>query len=281
MICKRLQPSLELRDYIKEYLTIHLVFENTSVPIPAKAYPVNPEEGIRFLVRGSLFSESPELGTAEKRPTVSIFGQPNSRQNLFVSHEYLMIHVRFQPGGLFKLLRIPMTELVHQNFDAELIIGKEIKEVQEQLAEAGNYDFMLTILNNYFQNKVKQIRNISQPIDKIGQMILENPQRFNLEKTASQACLSVRQFEKRFTQQIGITPKYYARICRFNQAYELKELQPKLDWLSVAIQTGYNDYQHLVKDFKQFAGTTPNALIQESLNNPERILKIASDFRGV
>lgn len=281
MICKRIQPSIELRNFIKEYLTLHLVFGNTSVPPPVKAYPVNPEEGIRFLVRGSLFSESPELGTAEKRFLITIFGQPISRQNLYVSHEYLMIHVRFQPGGLFRLLRISMTELVHQNFDAELILGKEIKEVLEQLAGSTSYDAMLVILNNYFLKKISQINSNIQPIDKIGQLILENPQDFNLEETARQACLSHRQFEKRFTQQIGITPKYFARICRFNQAYELKEHQPNIDWLTVAIHTGYNDYQHLVKDFKQFAWTTPNTLIQESLNNPERTLNIASDFRGV
>lgn len=280
MICKRILPSNELKDFIKEYLTIHYVFETDSI-VPPKAYPVNPEEGIRFLVKGSLFSECPDLGTYEKRPTVTIFGQPNSRQNLFTTPEYLMIHARFQPGGLFKLLRIPMTELVNQNFDAELILGQQLQEVQEQLAEAESYDAMIMILNNYFEKKVRQLKNQSQPIDKIGQLILENPQNFNLERIAKAACLSHRQFEIRFAQQIGITPKYYARICRFYQAYELKEYNPNLDWLSVAVHTGYNDYQHLVKDFKQFSGTTPNALIQESLNNPERRFKVSINFRGV
>lgn len=281
MICKRILPILELRDFIKEYLTMHLLFDNKLVVPPPKAYPVNPEEGIRFLVRGTLFSENPESGITEKRPTVTIFGQPNSRQNLYVSHEYLMIHIRFQPGGLFKLLRIPMTQLVHQNFEADLILGREINEVQEQLTEAKSYDDMLALLNRYFLKKISQIKDISHPIDKIGQLILNKPQDFKLEKTAKEACLSHTQFEKRFAQTIGITPKYYARICRFYQAYELKEYRPQLDWLSVAVETGYNDYQHLVKDFKQFAGTTPNALIQESLNNPERRFNISSNFRGV
>jgi AraC-like DNA-binding protein len=280
MICKRILPSHELKDFIKEYLTIHYVFEPDTI-VPPKAYPVNPEEGIRFLVKGSLFSESPDFATYEKRPTVTLFGQPNCRQNLFTTPEYLMIHTRFQPGGLFKLLKIPMTELVNQNFDAELVLGIEIKEVQEQLSEAESYDAMIMILNNYFQKKVEQLKKQSQPIDKIGQLILENPQNFNLEKIAKEACLSHRQFEIRFAQQVGITPKYYARICRFYQAYELKEYKPKLDWLSVAVHTGYNDYQHLVKDFKQFSGTTPNALIQESLNNPERRFNVSDQFRGV
>lgn len=278
MICKKILPSPALRDYIREYLTIHLVFEDKVVPPPAKAYPANPEEGIRFLVRGTLFSEDPETGTLEKRPTISIFGQPKSRQNLYVSREYLMIHVRFQPGSLFKLLRLPMTELFHRNFDAELILGREITEIQEQLAACVHYGAMLSILNNYFESKVLHLRNNIQPIDKVALLILKNPQEFNLEKTAKDACLSYRQFEKRFAQLIGITPKYYARICRFYQAYELKEIQPKLDWLSVAIRTGYNDYQHLVKDFKQFAGSTPNALLKDALSNPERQVNMPSDL---
>ena len=278
MICECILPSLDLRDFIREYLTIHLVFENKKVPPPAKAYPVNPEEGIRFIVRGSLISEDPESGTREQRPTISIFGQPKSRENLYISYEYLMIHVRFQPGGLFKLLRIPMTELIHQNYDAELIIGKEIREVQEQLTELRSYDQMLAILNNYFRKKLSNLDCKSTPIDKIGGFIFNRPRDFDLKKTANDACLSFRQFEKRFTQRIGLTPKYYARVCRFYKAYELKQLHSYLDWLSIALRTGYNDYQHMVKDFKQFAGTTPTTLIKESLNNPERRFDVASNF---
>lgn len=40
---------------------------------------------------------------------------------------------------------------------------------------------------------------------------------------------------------MGIAPKLYARIVRFDQAFRLKERQPELDWLVVAVQTGYYD----------------------------------------
>jgi hypothetical protein len=54
-----------------------------------------------------------------------------------------------------------------------------------------------------------------------------------------------------------------------------------MDWLSVAIRIGYNDYQHLVKDFKQFSNRTPNMLLRECLNNPERGFNFAAEFKGV
>ncbi|QHV95695.1 helix-turn-helix domain-containing protein [Spirosoma endbachense] len=282
MICKRIKPASFVGNYVKEYLLLHMAFDPT-VAAPVKAYPTNPEEGITFQILGNLFAESPELKSGNKPAKTYVFGQPDSRQNFHLPHEFKMVHVRFQPGGLFHLARIPMNELVHQQIDAEVIFGSAIKEVNDRLANAPDYESIPPILDTFFARKIAQIKHTSRPIDQIGRLILANPQRFNLAWVADQACLSVRQFENLFVRQIGITPKYYARICRFYQAYELKEFYPDLDWLSVAIQTGYTDYQHLVKDFKQFAGTAPNALIRESNQNPERRLKIADTFhfRGV
>lgn len=267
------------RNYIKKYLILHIVFDN-SIKIPQKSYPVNPEEGLLFIVKGELNSETPELNMVIKRPQISIFGLPSHRQNLIISPEYLMILVRFHPGGLFKLLGIPMNELIHNYVDAELVFGQKIKLVNEQLAGAKSYQFMLDVLNTFFSLKLRKIEKNEHPLDKIGKLILSNPKNFKLETFAGEACLSHRQFEKRFIQQIGITPKYFARICRFYTAYELKELNPNMTWFSIAIKSGYNDYQHLAKDFKEFSGVLPNTFIQECLNNPERVLNISNNFIG-
>ena len=281
MICKRILPCTELRYLIREYLVAEFTFKDISKLPPLRAYPANPEEGIRFLIRGKLFTNNPATGITSETPTISIIGQPTVRQNLQITHEYLMMYVRFQPGSLFKLFHIPMTMLTDQHIDAAAILGKEITAFYEQLGSCNSYDTMVSVLDNYFLKKISRLKNNSQPVDGIGRMILQNPQGFNLEKTAKEACLSYRQFEKRFEQLAGITPKYYARICRFYQAFELKENNPKLDWLSIAVRTGYNDYQHLVKDFKEFAGTTPKVLIQQSLNSPSRMFPSTSEFRGI
>ncbi|MFN8353972.1 MAG: AraC family transcriptional regulator [Spirosomataceae bacterium] len=279
MICQRVAPALPLRQYIKEYLVLHTKFPEGIKPV--KAYPVNPEEGMTFVIRGTKTAETIETSEFKTRPKTSIFGLPTSRQNLHLPPEYMMVHVRFQPGAIHKLLRIPMYELLHQYIEAQLILGNEINEVEDRLANACTYDELPLILDQYFSKKVSQIKFGFEPIERIGTMILTNPQGFSLEKTSNNACLSFRQFEKRFERQVGVTPKYFARICRFFQAYTLKEEKSQLDWLSVALHTGYNDYQHLVKDFKHFAGVTPNILLQESNLNPERRLELNPGFYGL
>jgi transcriptional regulator GlxA family with amidase domain len=56
-------------------------------------------------------------------------------------------------------------------------------------------------------------------------------------------------------------PKLYGRSVRFDRAFRLKERQPGLDWLDVALACGYYDYRHLVRDFREFSGVTSPALL--------------------
>lgn len=281
MICKRIKPSPFVSQFIKEYLLVHLIFNEQEIA-PVKAYPINPKEGITFQFRGYLIAETPTLNFTEKRPKVNIFSISPARQNFYQTHEFMFVNVEFQSGALAQFLKIPMTELTTGSLDASLIFGKEIEEVNDRLANTAAYDEIPIVLDNYFLNKIKQIKQNFLPIDKIGYLIVNNPSNFNLDKMAKSACMSHRTFENRFLQKVGVTPKYFARICRFYQAYEQKELSPKLDWFSIAVQNGYTDYQHLVKDFKQFAGVTPNIFMQHSNQNPEkRLIDINPNFIGV
>lgn len=271
MIQQSFTPGPPLQKYIREYILIHLQIDK-NLEVPIKPYPANPEQGITFYVKGSVTSVDPLTGISEKRPSTVVFGQPVSRQNLQPTHQYMMLDIRFQPGALCKFIRLPMTEFLHKNIDAELVLGTEIRRVQEELANSPDYDSMLRIIETYLRKKIRQIKEDNHPFEKIGQLIQGSPQSFNLDKIARDACMSHSQFERRFLNQTGITPKFFSRICRFYQAFELKARNPSLDWLSIAVRNGYSDYQHLVKDFKQFSGNVPNLLIKDYAGSVERWL---------
>jgi AraC-like DNA-binding protein len=281
MFCERIFPRAELRHVIREYVVSEFTFADTTKMPPLRVYPANPDEALRFLLRGHLYSTDPATGRTCERPTISIIGQPTARRDLQITHEFQMFYVRFQPGSLYKLFRVPMALLRDEHFDATAVLGREATELHEQLGTCHTYEAMISVMEVYILKRLSSLKNNSHPVDRIGSMILQNPQAFNLERTAKDACLSYRQFEKRFEQLVGITPKYFARIARFYQAFVLKECHPELDWLSIAVRTGYNDYQHMVKDFKEFAGTTPTVLIKESLDSPSRAFTSSSGFRGV
>jgi AraC-like DNA-binding protein len=269
MIQQSFPPGPHLQKYIREYILIDLQIDK-NLEVPIKPYPANPESGITFYIKGSVTSVDPLTGNAEKRPSSVVFGQPISRQNLQPTHQYIMLDIRFQPGALFKFIRAPLTEFVNKNIDAELVLGSEIKVVNEELANAPDYDSIMKTIESYLWKKIRQIKDDNHPFEKIGRLIQDCPQSFNLHQIARDACMSPSQFERKFQNQTGITPKFFSRICRFYQAFELKARNSELDWLSVAVRTGYTDYQHLVKDFKQFSGSVPNLLIKDYAFSVER-----------
>ena len=96
----------------------------------------------------------------------------------------------------------------------------------------------------------------------------------SLDVIAKQACLSTKQFYRRFTERIGISPKFFSRLARFNHAYQYKIAHPNVYWSSIAQQFDYTDYHHVEKEFKEFTALTPQQWIAEDQAAPERILHL-------
>ena len=274
MIYQLIQPSLCLRPFVKEYCLLHFEFDQKHPP-PVKPFPVRPQQTLVFYLKGGINAFNPETGLFKTFPKIAINGSQVQRYNFHLAHSQMMLSVDFQPTGLSKFLQMPLNEeFIDNRIDAEVLLNPEIGNVYEQMLNASSYAQIIEIVESYLWRRIERQKIDFQPIDKIHLLIAQQPVGYSMAQLADMSCLSLSQFERRFKQQMGISPKFFARVNRFHQAFMLKDQNPHLDWLSIALQTGYNDYQHLVKDFKQFAGDTPNSLLKAHAQAPERILGI-------
>ena len=273
MIFKTIQPAEHLKPFIKDYLLLRYVFDK-SKPIPIKPFPANTQHCLVFYLKGCVMTYNSETNVYNSFAKISLNGSQITRFDFHLSQDYLMFSVNFQPNVLSKFLRLPLTEFINDRIDAEAILNPEINQVYENMTNAINYEHIVKIAEEYLWKRIQKVKIAFDPIDKVALLLNEKPSIFSVEKLADLACLSISQLERRFINETGISPKFYARINRFSQAYSLKEKQPNTDWLGIALETGYHDYQHLVKDFKQFSGTTPNSLLQAQAKSPEKVLGI-------
>ena len=273
MIYRYIVPDPVLQEFVRDYLIAHFTFDKDQ-DIPFKPYSPKPEQTITFLPKGNLTINNPLTGETRISPVTSICGQQVSRYNFYLTSEYLMLRVHFNPGALFRLLHIPLSEFSDCWFDAESVIGREISDVNERLANCLNYAQMIAIVEEYLINKIRKVKADTHPLDQVATSLLINPTRFSLDWLAGQSCLCQRQFNRKFIERMGIGPKLYSRIVRFHKAYQYKEAHPQENWMSVAFLFGYVDYQHLVKDFKEFAHVTPNLWIKQDNQSPEKVLQL-------
>jgi len=75
--------------------------------------------------------------------------------------------------------------------------------------------------------------------------------------------LSERQFERRFTQTVGLSPHVYIRVKRFNEAIRLIKTGQFERLTDVAYALNFSDQSHFIRDIKAFSGMTPTSLSQQ------------------
>lgn len=200
-------------------------------------------------------------------------GPQDQAVTLDMGRRHLALCIAFQPSGLHRLLGIPMSEIYEQDFDTRLLLGNEIDEITERLKEADNWAHMTSIIEFYLLKKVSQLKPVL-PVDKAMAALVSTGGNITMEELASLACLSLRQFERKCTERLGMPPKQYARLIRFCKAYQLKELFPQKTWTEIAYNSGYYDQMHFIRDFKKFAGITPSFIHEDELKNTIRLHKI-------
>ncbi|KAB7726852.1 helix-turn-helix domain-containing protein [Rudanella paleaurantiibacter] len=270
----RLFPSPGLREIVQCYGIIHFVFPR-DVAIPVKAYTPKPAESIEFFLRDPEYVVYPGVSQKVKRPSAILSGQQTVTFDRYVGRDFLFFNIHFQPGTLFRLFGIPAYGLTNTFIDAETVLSKEIKELTEQLKNAESYPELIQQAELFISRLIRRSKKEAHGIDRAAQLLLHHTNPISMDWLASQSCLSPRQFERKFKERMGITASQLARIARFDKAFILKNAQPHLDWLSVAIQCGYYDYSHLVRDYKEFTGLTPAFFLEVDGQAPERLLGFA------
>lgn len=269
MICHEFLPDLRLRPFVQDYQLRHFIFPAGS-SIPFKPYVPRPEQTLAFFPRGTERVEHLSDNTFLTRPRSAIIGQYSERTNRHLTGpEFCVLLVNFKPGVLYRMLKLPFFELTNTFVDAEALLPKEIGRVNERLGSAGSPEEMIAIVDKFLLEVTASISENPHRIDAVSNLLITHPEDSSIISLAESSFLSSRQFERLFKERMGVSPKLFARIARMNKAFRLKYNFPNLDWLSIAVQCNYYDYQHLAKDFKELAGVSPNHYIKSEKDAPE------------
>ena len=270
MISQEFLPCQALREYITCYQLRHFVFP-AGTPLPYKPYAPRPEQTLVFHPRGHELVEFVSSKLIIKRPRAYVMGQYVERTNRQIgTEEFIVLLVNFQPGVLYRLTGIPYHRLTNIDIDAEAIFSGEVRRVNARLGATDDYNEMIRIVEHFLLQLTATIHRDAHALDSVANLVIKHPQNTRAIQLAKDAFLSSRQFERKFKERLGISPKLYSRIARVTKAFRMKYNNSNLDWLSIALECGYHDYQHLSKDFLDFAAVTPANYLLEDDQAPER-----------
>jgi AraC-like DNA-binding protein len=191
-------------------------------------------------------------------PPVVVTGPKYIPVGLLFGKDHLMIKIAFHPTGTYRLLGINMQQVVNTGIDATEFWGTGVNVILKQLRQASSYDSMIKMVSSFIEQRFDRSCRPEEPIDQVAIQMLDLLNQCSLEEWAAMACLSLRQFERNFIRRVGISPKLFIRIVRFEYAMKIKNAYPEKNWSEIALECNYTDSSHLLREFKEFAEFPPS-----------------------
>lgn len=262
-------PTGLLREFVLTISTVNAVLPH-GIKEAVTPYPPTPFQSLMFYGNDPVDMAPVTDRYFNRQPVSVLVGPQLSRVDIRVVHQLRAIRVDFLPGGIHRLLGVPMHELSDRGFDAGDFFGSEIRSVNDQLRNALTLEEGKNIVEQFLLKKAGKLKP-SLPFDAAVKILLKSSGVLSVEETASIACLCLKQFERKCKERIGMNPKMYARILRFSKAYRLREAFPELSWVKIACDASYFDQMHMIRDFKEFAGVNPSVIEQELCATPLRM----------
>ncbi len=180
--------------------------------------------------------------------------------------EVSLVAVRFRPAALGAFLGGLQAAAV-TDLDLPLgdVIGYRLREVGERLAERKDAGSRLEVVREAIATDLSRARPVDPAVAAAIDWISASRGRVRIAELARQLGLSRRHLERRFAEEVGLTPKRLARIVRFRGLLARLEQGEPAGWSGLALEHGYYDQAHLIRDFRELGGAAPEAFLSAHL----------------
>lgn len=204
---------------------------------------------------GSQFSDYTPTGL-QPVPTCFYHGASAAYSDTSVSGAFGLLGAYLYPAATRLLTGVPAGELTGLTLDAALLLGSTA-EVVERVCTARSAQERVEVFAAFL---LQRFRCISQArnhcLEAVVSRLLRVRSGFSVDEMARITGLSLRQFERAFARDVGLPPKLFSRIVRF-QGVLVDAGRRNGTLTELAYDRGYSDQSHFIRDFKEFAGMNP------------------------
>jgi AraC-like DNA-binding protein len=263
---KQMPPPEELKNHIRYFFIMEtddvrdLTYSFRTVADGGPGLLFQPED------RGSYYQSDKQL------PILFLYGQSTTHVETSLKGKFSTVGVVFYPHVLKTIFGLDANDLTDTCMDLDHQARKQGFHLVEMLSESRSNPEKIEILSSYLLYLLN--RNSNQADGRMEyalSQILQSKGNITLKELNDQLHMSERTVERRFKQYVGISPKLFARICRF-QASLIQIRNNQFTKLSdIAYENEYADQSHLIRAFKEFAGMSPNKYQKQAMSIVQNI----------
>ena len=233
-----------------------------------------PETGLWVNLNRDAFRSFGEAGRVHQVPGATISG-PTGRASLIEFEEgHAHVSVSFALGAAPCFLAPPLAVLRDELVPLEVVCGGAGAFLRERLVQAPGPEDALTLMEDFL---IGQMADDARPDPAVVAAAGALARGSRVAEVADRLGLLPRTLRRRFTAQVGLTPKRFGRVQRLQRLVRWLDGQARVDWAATAARHGYCDQAHLSDELRELVGVTPAGYLRSRVNGPNHL---RSDVRA-
>ncbi len=172
-----------------------------------------------------------------------------------------VIGVQFLPGGAFPFFHMPASEAEDISIDLEDLWPGRTDEIREQLLAASSAEAMFATLERFLLQQLVRPLELHPAVTYALEQFQHSAYAARMAALTDRIGLSSRRFIELFRRQVGLSPKVFCRVGRFQRVLQTIHGKEDVDWAQIALECGYYDQLHFIHDFQSFSGLTPSGYL--------------------
>lgn len=259
------KPSLHLQDFVYCYILMDSDFTNSQQESGMHIYP-NGLSGITFTFGEDFIYQNSHGESYNFNIGAAVIGLHTDVFTLKPQRVQKQFTITFKPGILSKLLGVPMNELRNTLTDLNYFT-KSASHIPEQLALATSIQQKLHIVEDWLIQHINNFNTENDLSSAVFSSIVQHYGDIKISKLCNQFNVNIKNVERKFQTNIGISPKKCAEIIKFNLLVKSMLSKPKSLWSELCAEAGFIDYSHLGKHTKTLTSLHPNQLKEKIINS--------------
>ncbi|PQA60126.1 helix-turn-helix domain-containing protein [Siphonobacter curvatus] len=253
MYYQKILPIKPLQDYIRYFWILEDVGD--------KIFKIIPDglSGLIFQEEANLFLDNKH----QVLPQMFLYGQTTYHSEQKAIRNFRSIGVYLQPTALKTIFNIDAFELTNQHISIDNLTTDPILE---QLVNATSAHDKIEIISHFFLKRIRQVEHHAKKAD-FATRLLQNGK--TLKDIQTEMNLSERSLERLIRHYVGISPKAFSRIVRFQSGLQALRQKDFYNLTDLAYQNDYFDQSHYIREFKAFTGMNPKQFIQQTNEHVE------------
>ena len=265
-------PSQLLRPYIKSFWYLQRA---NPLPTLHKEF-MHPSGGYSIV-----FNLGDKLLLDEQPIPEKIFldGANTVSRKMGFSGYVEVLGIRFQVGGAYPFLRVPLNELRNQPTFLDALPQPGLQELQERIQEAKTLPARIALLEEWLLNRLRIGQEPSDIIPASLALLLKGGWQKPMPELMQELPISQRQLERLYQAQVGMSPKQFTKLLRVEKArLAIKQLKDQ-SLTRVGADLGYFDQSHFIREFKSVIQMTPHEYLKRNFRIPQEYVKAGKSFK--